>query len=215
MKRKNTIIFPIILALLLPILRATYGEVHYSVYQTAYTSFMVITLWYLLWQLWDIKQRSRKWNALGLFGILLMLAALHFYIFGTRVEFELIGLLFPIALFLTVQYALRSQQKASDLFLEKEQLKTENYKAQLKTLRTQVDPHFLFNSLNTLRSMVRQTHDQSEQFILSLSDFYRQTLKYSKEVKLALSKELKVLESYLFISTKTAPSFLFFIKNKY
>ena len=163
---------------------------------------MVITLWYFLWQLWDIQQSSRRWNALGLFGIMLILAVLHFYIFGTRVEFELIGLLFPIALFLTVQYALRSQQKASHLFLEKEQLQTENYRAQLKTLRTQVDPHFLFNSLNTLRSMVRQGHNHSEQFILSLSDFYRQTLKYSEEVRLAVSEELKVLESYLFLMKK-------------
>jgi len=188
--------------LLLPLIRSTYSDVHYSIYKTAYTSLILITLWYFLWQLWDIKQISRKWNALTLFGILITLGIIYSYFFGTKDVFPLMGTLFPIALFLTVQYALRSQQKASHLFLEKEQLQTENYRAQLKTLRTQVDPHFLFNSLNTLRSMVRQTHDQSEQFILSLSDFYRQTLKYSEEVKLALSEELKVLESYLFLMKK-------------
>jgi len=101
--------------------------------------------------------------------------------------------------FLTIQYALKSQRKVSKLLLEKEQLQTENYKSQLKTLRTQVDPHFLFNSLNTLRSMIRQQHSGSEHFVLSLSDFYRQTLKHNENTTIPLSEELKVLQSYLYL----------------
>ncbi|MEL7063062.1 MAG: histidine kinase, partial [Bacteroidota bacterium] len=100
-------------------------------------------------------------------------------------------------LFLGIQYVLHSQRKSSRLFLEKERLQTENYKSQLQVLQAKIDPHFLFNSLNTLRSMVRQSHENSEQFILSLSDFYRQTLTYNENTQLQLSEELAVLESYI------------------
>jgi two-component system LytT family sensor kinase len=105
----------------------------------------------------------------------------------------------PVIIFLPVQYALKTQQQNARLQLENEQMKSENYKVQLKVLRAQIDPHFLFNSLNTLRSMVRNHHINSERFIMSLSDFYRQTLKHNENTTLRVSEELKVLQSYLFL----------------
>lgn len=102
-------------------------------------------------------------------------------------------------LILSIQYALKAQQNIARLSLEKEQLQSENYKTQLKALRAQIDPHFLFNSLNTLRSMVRQHHANSEKFVMSLADFYRQTLKHNENTPLPLSDELEVLKSYVFL----------------
>jgi len=102
-------------------------------------------------------------------------------------------------LFLVIQYTLKAQQDISRLSLEKEQINKENYKVQLKALRAQIDPHFLFNSFNTLRSMVRQQHPNSEQFVMSLSDFYRHALKHTETPTLPLSEELAVLQSYLFL----------------
>lgn len=101
--------------------------------------------------------------------------------------------------FLIIQYAFRANKKVAQLELEKQQIQTENYKVQLEALRTKADPHFLFNSLNTLRTMVRHRDPKSEQFILSLSDFYRQTLKYNESTLIKLIDEVKVLESYLFL----------------
>jgi len=101
--------------------------------------------------------------------------------------------------FLAIQYAFRANKKVARLELEKQQMQTENYKVQLEALRTKADPHFLFNSLNTLRTMVRHQDLKAEQFILSLSDFYRQTLKYNETTFIQLSDEIKVLESYLFL----------------
>ncbi|MPT32885.1 MAG: hypothetical protein E2600_14725 [Chryseobacterium sp.] len=101
--------------------------------------------------------------------------------------------------FLIIQYAFRANKKVAQLELEKQQIQTENYKVQLEALRTKADPHFLFNSLNTLRTMVRHRDPKSEQFILSLSDFYRQTLRYNESTLIKLIDEVKVLESYLFL----------------
>jgi LytS/YehU family sensor histidine kinase len=119
--------------------------------------------------------------------------------FDDSKKYNLFRIIFAIFVFLPIQYALKAQQNIARLQLEKEQLQTENYKAQLKVLRAQIDPHFLFNSLNTLRTMVRYQHSNSEHFIMSLSDFYRQILKHNENNTLPLYEELKVLQSYLFL----------------
>ena len=205
MKIKNDDIVPIILALLLPALRfysrnEMISSIDYSVFGAwFYSSLVLYSLWYFLWLLWDIKQDNKKWYALILFGITTTLIVLNNKLFDVSSDGVFIRVVIPFMFFLTIQYALKSQRKVSKLLLEKEQLQTENYKAQLKTLRTQVDPHFLFNSLNTLRSMIRQQHSGSEHFVLSLSDFYRQTLKHNENTTIPLSEELKVLQSYLYL----------------
>lgn len=205
MKIKNVNLVPIILALLLPALRfyssnEIISSIDYSfVVAWFYSSLVLYSLWYFLWLLWDIKQGNKKWYVLILFGITTTLIILNNKLFDVGSDGEFVRLIIPFMFFLTIQYALKSQRKVSKLLLEKEQLQTENYKSQLKTLRTQVDPHFLFNSLNTLRSMIRQQHSGSEHFVLSLSDFYRQTLKHNENTTIPLSEELKVLQSYLYL----------------
>jgi sensor histidine kinase YesM len=196
---------PIILAFLLPALRfyssnEIISSIDYSVVGAwFYSSLVLYSLWYFLWQLWEFSEGNKKWYALILFGITITLIVLNNKLFDVNTDSAIIRLLIPFMFFLTIQYALKSQRKVSKLLLEKEQLQTENYKAQLKTLRTQVDPHFLFNSLNTLRSMIRQQDSGSEHFVLSLSDFYRQTLRHNENTTIPLSEELKVLQSYLYL----------------
>ena len=87
----------------------------------------------------------------------------------------------PSILFLSIQFALYAQLNIPQLLLEKEQLQTENYRVKLMALRAQIDPHFLFNSMNTLRSLIRQKNDKAEQFVMSLADFYRHTLKHDDQ----------------------------------
>jgi LytS/YehU family sensor histidine kinase len=129
--------------------------------------------------------------------------------------YPLVGYLFPeiemaqwtigaryvmaMIVFLIIQYALHATSNIAQLQLEKEQMQTETYKAQLEALRAKVDPHFLFNSLNTLRTLVRHGHEQAESFVLSLSDFYRQTLKYNEDPTIRLFEEIHVLKAYLFL----------------
>lgn len=156
--------------------------------------------WNVLWYLSDLKSRYQKWLVfLVPAGILiLMYIILNLLNVPIRWNYFVRGF-FVWVLFSIIQYALRTQTNIAKLKLEKEKLQTENYKAQLTALHARIDPHFLFNSLNTLRSMVRQQHSNSEEFIISLSDFYRQTLKYKEDTTIQLSKELDVLQSYLFV----------------
>ena len=169
-----------------------------------YASMFIFIAWYFLWYLWDFRANinNRKFHLTVLAFAILQLGLTYLIFINEDVDFEwfmILRFLVGVILLAIIQFALRAQQKVVLLQLEKEQAQSENYRTQLKAIRAQVDPHFLFNSLNTLRSMVRQQHAGSEEFVLSLSDFYRQTLKYNEQTTLPLSEELSILNAYLFL----------------
>lgn len=212
-KSKINILLPIVLSVLLSWLGlyASSGGIRPGAMESLgpfwswFTGSLILyTIWYLLWYMWDLTSGYQKWWSVLLLVALVALVLGVFYVIVFRnVEafhgYNIPRVILPLILFLTIQYALRKQQDVSRLSLEKEQIKKENYKVQLRALRAQIDPHFLFNSLNTLRSMVRQQHANAEQFVMSLSDFYRHTLKHTEAPTLPLSEELSVFESYLFL----------------
>ena len=79
---------------------------------------------------------------------------------------------------------------------EAEELQTENLQTQLDTLKAQVNPHFLFNSLNTLSSLINEDPKKAEKFLLKLSKVYRYLLVSSEENLTQLSVELQFIQSY-------------------
>lgn len=167
------------------------------------TSIVLLLLWQLLKTSWRFKPFIRQFLFLLIsVPVFLFIISLTTYFVGFKDDLgfesrELFRMAFLVIIFLIVQYALESQQKIKVLELEKEQLAKEGYKSKLQSLRNQMDPHFLFNSLNTLRSMIRQNNVSSEDFVLSLGDYYRSTLNLNERNTQALSEELSFLESYL------------------
>jgi len=82
---------------------------------------------------------------------------------------------------------------------ESENLKRESLSAQLNALRTQVNPHFLFNNLNTLSSLIPENPKHAVDFVQQLSKVYRHILEVKEEKSILLSKEMEVLEAYYFL----------------
>jgi sensor histidine kinase YesM len=82
---------------------------------------------------------------------------------------------------------------------EKEMLKRESLLAQLHTLKTHVNPHFLFNNLNTLCSIIPENPRQAVDFVQQLSKVYRYILEVKDEKSISLRDEIKVLEAYTFL----------------
>lgn len=68
--------------------------------------------------------------------------------------------------------------------------------AELKLLQAQVNPHFLFNSLNTVVSIIRKDADRAKDLLIHLSNFFRKNLKQSTELS-TLEEELALVNSYL------------------
>jgi len=71
--------------------------------------------------------------------------------------------------------------------------------ARLQLLRSQLQPHFLFNSLNALGALIQKDPDTAEQMLDSLASFLRLTLEDSHEQKVPLRRELEYVERYLAI----------------
>jgi len=82
---------------------------------------------------------------------------------------------------------------------EKETLKRESLKAQLDALKTQVNPHFLFNNLNTLSSLIPDDPGQAVDFVQQLSKVYRHILQIKDEQSILLKDELDVMKAYAFL----------------
>ena len=80
------------------------------------------------------------------------------------------------------------------LTLNKEKVETE-----LAMLKSQIDPHFLFNALNSLTGLIRTNSREAIKFVNSLSETFRYTLDNQKQKAVTLREELRFLDSYLFM----------------
>lgn len=82
-----------------------------------------------------------------------------------------------------------------------EQLERENLRLQLETLKKQLDPHFLFNSLNVLSSLVAMDAGRAQEFIDEFSSVYRYTLSAIDRPVVSLAEELEYVRSYLYLQS--------------
>jgi LytS/YehU family sensor histidine kinase len=78
-------------------------------------------------------------------------------------------------------------------------LQKENLQSQFEVLKQQVNPHFLFNSLNVLTSLIKADPDLAETFTEKLSKVYRYVLENKEKDLVSLSTEMDFLNAYLFL----------------
>jgi sensor histidine kinase YesM len=88
-------------------------------------------------------------------------------------------------------YITQKQQKIS---LENEALHAEYMRSRYEALKNQVDPHFLFNSLNTLNSLIKIDTDKAQEYVQQLSYVFRYTLQNAEII--SLNEELKFTKAY-------------------
>ena len=80
-------------------------------------------------------------------------------------------------------------------------LENENVIAQYETLKNQVNPHFLFNSLNSLSSLIRHDDKKALKFIEEFSDIYRYVLDANDKTIVETEKEIAFVNSYVYLQT--------------
>jgi PAS domain S-box-containing protein len=78
-------------------------------------------------------------------------------------------------------------------------LQEENIRIQYESLKTQINPHFLFNSLNVLTSLIRLDPKLAEQFTEQMSKVYRYVLEHKEEDVVSLQTEMDFIRSYIFL----------------
>ena len=82
---------------------------------------------------------------------------------------------------------------------ETEQLKRSFKQSQLQGLKSQVNPHFLFNSLNTLSCLISEDEEKAEKFLNEMTRVYRYMLRSEDEQLVTVETELKFIESYHYL----------------
>lgn len=85
--------------------------------------------------------------------------------------------------------------------IEKERLKQLQKATELEALRAKIEPHFLFNTLNSIAGLIKIDPDIAEKMIERLSALFRYTLRSSDRQLVSLDEELKIVKHYLEIET--------------
>ncbi|MEO6002060.1 MAG: sensor histidine kinase [Opitutus sp.] len=95
-------------------------------------------------------------------------------------------------------YAVTNYREAKESRLETAELGAMLQQAQLQALRSQLNPHFLFNTLNSIAELTHENPRQAEQMLLQLGELLRKSLK-TQALEVPLSEEIDFIRSYLAI----------------
>lgn len=162
----------------------------------------------LSWEALPYRRFFTQWIlsfGIGLFfAIVLRWVVVFIFISFTYVNLfdELVLVLFILLVTTTlsiIDLALFLLEKWRFSLAELERFKKENAESQFESLRTQINPHFLFNSLNTLSALIFQDQNKAESFIRELSDVYRYILENKDTELVTLKKELEIIKSYIYL----------------
>lgn len=96
-------------------------------------------------------------------------------------------------------YMIYLMRKSQWVQVENQQLRTENLLNQYEALKSQLNPHMLFNSLNTLRSLIRETPDRAQEYLQELSHVLRYTLQENECRSVSLREEMEFVNAYIFL----------------
>lgn len=92
-------------------------------------------------------------------------------------------------------------QENRDIQAENALLKQQSLQAQLDSLKAQLNPHFLFNSLNALSSLIREGGPKSQQYLTKLSQVLRYSLQVQQQTLVPFADEMQFTMAYMYLLT--------------
>ncbi len=103
-------------------------------------------------------------------------------------------LIYNVSMVILYAYSHYAEGQIADVKMERKQLKL-----QFEALKNQLSPHFLFNSLNTISSLIHSDENRAEEFIRRLADTYHYVLGTHQQKLIPLEKELEFVNAYYFL----------------
>jgi two-component system, LytTR family, sensor kinase len=148
--------------------------------------------------------------SVGYSAISIFLAAFLFNCFSNELSFSgkdfvrvtliILGVLVLMSiLLLTIEISTQFFRHWKNSLVEIEKYRAESLQAQLQNLKNQINPHFLFNNLSVLSSLVYKDQDKAVEFINQLSKVYRYLLDNQNSELVTVEQELLFLRSYIFL----------------
>jgi len=147
-----------------------------------------------------------KYFLYGIFVVLTIALGAGFYIilFSSWIDYFFRGYYFiayysfwDISLYYVVYIFLSSLLRLARGWFQLQEMEKEKTMTELKALRSQINPHFLFNSLNSIYSLSRKNSPQVPDKIIQLSDLMRHIIYESDSDKISLEKEIQMVKNYI------------------
>ncbi len=184
------------------------------IFLTVFTSSVVLFSYNFFWRKILLTRSIKYRSLLNIILILLVICILTIFIEGLAILiFEIKALkayfliyffrnlIIAVVVFL-VTYAVDLVEKLRQERIEVLLLQNQNAETELAALRSQIDPHFLFNTLTTLSSLARGNNAETVSFIDHMADVFRYMLENRSQKVVLVGDELSFLRSYLFMMKK-------------
>lgn len=172
---------------------------------------------FLVTHFYRMYVKSKNWIGLGIvkLSIRVLISALLVSLIWTLIAFPISLALLPIPHELTIWISTWASLAITvlawsliyfifQLFLNFKQTEIEKWKleaavknAELLALKSQINPHFIFNSLNNIRSLVIENPERSRDMITHLSGLLRYSIQFNNLEKVSLEDELEIVQNYL------------------
>lgn len=107
-------------------------------------------------------------------------------------------------------FLMYQNERSNQVQLENQQLRTENIANQYEALKSQLNPHMLFNLLNTLSMLIRESSGKAQEYLQELSRVLRYTLQDNGSHSVTLREEMDFVHSYIYLLQMRYEDNLFF-----
>jgi two-component system, LytTR family, sensor kinase len=173
-----------------------------------------LTLWAMLlllfyphkWLINKYLKRNRFWEyALGLIATITVSTLIFMLILkqiGDRHSGDFLYLSITITLFVFFSTAVSYGYKGVVLQWQFEKIKRQQVEAELKLLQSQVNPHFLFNTLNNIYAQNLENHADANEMVLQLADLMRYQIESAKKDAVSIQDEIEFINNYLALEKK-------------
>lgn len=192
----------------------------------------ILILLIFLWTHWLFRFKpivQIMGHSIGIVAFFLVMGSLSYYFtdyMDGMVYFEnwrefIVGLLswqalrfydqyiITVGVYYVISYFQARQQEE----MEKSELELKNKEMQISLLKSQINPHFLFNTLNSISTLIHSSKDQARRVITQLSDIFRYALDSHTGKMVKLSQEIEFIENYIRIQQMRFGDRLKFQKN--
>lgn len=132
-----------------------------------------------------------------LYVLLLLTIGHHIHVIKPLTQILIWGFVFSVARGIWMFLNNISDLKLKEKEVEISRLKEQKSQAELQALHSRINPHFLYNSLNTIAGLAHSDADKTEQMALSLSDLFRYTINRRGEQLCSLTEEMEMVQTYL------------------
>ena len=176
--------------------------------QETLSEFIPIFAIYLINYYWLIPrlyyQSKGKFFAINFLIICLCLVSIYWWesfssedFYAPWVYFIVLVDLVMLALSVSCALAIRTITRLHNVEMQLEKVNQQNMKTELLWLKSQLNPHFLFNTLNNISSLVQIDADHAQDSIAKLSDLLRYALYESSKTEVSLAEEVEFMENYI------------------